>query len=72
MNLPDADAFDDTIRPNAECADCGVEYSKGEYDRTPWCDACSDRRDRWITAQEVRHMAKAFLSVDLTTVKDVA
>lgn len=73
MNLrDDADAFDDTPRANAECADCGAEYSKGAYDSTPWCDPCSDRRDRWITAQEMRTMAKAFLKVDLSQVKDVA
>ncbi len=68
----DGDAFDDTLRPNATCADCGVDYSKAEHDRSVWCDPCSDRRDRWATAMEIRIMAKAFLSADLSTVKDVA
>jgi len=67
----DADALDGEAC-NAECADCGVAYSKAEHDRTPWCDGCSDRRDRWATAQEMRSMARAVLAVDLSKVKDVA
>jgi len=68
---PDPDAYE--ARPtNASCHDCGVDYSRGEHDRSVWCDECSDRRDRWTTAEEIRTMAKAFLKVDLTTVKDVA
>lgn len=70
IDPPDDDAYE--MRPNAECADCGVAYAKGEHDRSVWCDPCSDRRDRWITAQEMKRMAKAVLAVDLMTVKDVA
>ncbi len=55
-----------------QCHDCGVPYARAEYDRTVWCDDCSNRRDRWADAQEIRTMAKAVLSVDLSTVKDVA
>lgn len=68
----ESDALDVGLAPNAECHDCGVEYSKGLHDRSVWCDTCSDRRDRWATAQELRAMAKAFLATDLTTVKDIA
>ncbi len=57
---------------NAECADCGQPYSKAEMDRTPWCDTCSDRRDRWAAAQDVRTMAKAVLAIDPLKVKDIA
>lgn len=66
------DSLDADVRPNAECHDCGLPYARAEFDRTVWCDACSDRRDRWATAQEVRTMLKAVLDVDLSTVRDVA
>jgi len=68
----DADALDVGLPMNATCADCGIDYSRAELDSTPWCDACSDRRDRWATAQELRTMAKAVLRADLMTTKDVA
>jgi hypothetical protein len=63
---------DDSIQPNAVCSDCGVSYSRAELDSTPFCDACSDKRDAWATAQELRTIAKAVLKVDLTKTKDVA
>ncbi len=66
---PDDDA--DAVRPNAVCADCGVEYAKAEHDRTPFCDDCSDRRDAYTSALEVRLMAKAVLRSD-RPIKDVA
>jgi len=56
---------------NATCHDCGVDYSRGEHDPTVWCDECSDRRDRWATAQEIKMMAKAALRVDLTKVSGI-
>jgi len=64
--------YDAPLPPNATCADCGIDYAKGEHDRSVWCDPCSDRRDRWATAQELRTMAKAVLAVDLMKTKDVA
>lgn len=67
-----ADYLDGGIPCNAECADCGLPFSRAEFDAIPWCDTCSDRRDRWAAAQEVRTMLKAVLAVDLSTVKDVA
>jgi hypothetical protein len=66
------DALDADIQPNATCADCGVDYSKAEHDRSVWCDDCSNRRDAWATATEIRFMAKAVLKADLMKVKDVA
>ena len=71
-DAPDLDAFDADLQPNASCSDCGVEYSKAIADQTTTCDRCSDRRDAWVTAQEIRTMAKAVLRIDLTNVKDVA
>jgi len=69
----DTPAYDtDEIHANAVCSDCGVAYSRGELDSTPFCDACSDKRDAWATAQELRTIAKAVLATDLTTIKDVA
>ena len=47
----------------ATCADCGADFSKAEDDPTVWCDACSDRRDAWASALELR-MAHAPLPVD--------
>ena len=46
---------DDELQPNASCTDCGVAYSKADADPTTWCDACSDRRDAWAAATEIRH-----------------
>lgn len=46
--------------------------SRDELDSTPTCDSCSNRRDAWATAQELRHMAKAVLTADLLKVKDIA
>jgi hypothetical protein len=66
------DALDVEDLRNAVCADCGLSYARAELDSTPWCDECSDRRDRWATAQELRTMAKAVLKADLTKTKDVA
>jgi hypothetical protein len=62
----------DDLRPNAECSDCGIAYGKADDDPTTWCDACSDRRDTWAAAFEIRVMAKAFLRADLSKVRDVA
>lgn len=67
-----ADALDVGLPPNAECTDCGAAYSKADDDPTTWCDACSDRRDAWAAAFEIRQMVKAVLTIDLSTVKDVA
>jgi len=53
-----ADDADD-VRPNANCSDCGVDYSKADHDPTTTCDACSDRRDQWADAFTARQMAKA-------------
>jgi len=50
----------DDVQPNAECSDCGRDYSKADHDPTTWCDACSDRRDAHTSAIEIR-MAKAAL-----------
>lgn len=68
---PDPGAFEEPPT-NATCHDCGVDYSRGDHDRTVWCDECSDKRDRWTSAQEIRSMAKAILKVDLMKVTDVA
>jgi hypothetical protein len=68
----DRDALDADVQMNASCTDCGVDYAKAENDLSTWCDACSDRRDAWATALEIRFMAKAVLKADVTTVKDVA
>lgn len=57
---------------NAECADCGLGWWKGEHDSCVWCGPCAQRRDDWATAQEIKRMAKAVLTVDLMHVKDVA
>lgn len=45
LDPPDDDAYE--LQPNATCEDCGVAYAKADADPTTWCDACSDRRDRW-------------------------
>jgi len=68
----DRDAYDDTLQPNAECQDCSAPFSKAEDDPGVWCDFCSDKRDRWATALELRTMAKAVLRTDLTRVREVA
>lgn len=70
IDPPDDGAYDDPT--NADCADCGTGFWKGEYDSCVWCGPCAQRRDDWATAQEIRHMAKAMLRVDLSKVKDVA
>jgi hypothetical protein len=62
----------DDVPFNASCTDCGIDYSKLEGDPGSWCDGCSDRRDEWTSAQEIRVMAKAVLSADLSKIKDVA
>jgi hypothetical protein len=72
LDPPDDDAYDVHLQANATCTDCGADYVKALIDPTTWCDSCSDRRDRWVTAQEIRTMVTAVLRVDLTTVKDVA
>lgn len=73
----DVDAYEwlngaDELQPNATCQDCGIAYSKAEDDPSGCCDSCSDKRDRWATALELKLMAKAVLRTDLTQVKDVA
>jgi len=68
----DADALDEGLPPNATCTDCGVHYGKAASDPTTWCDACSDRREAWAAAQELRTMAKAVLAADVTNVKEIA
>lgn len=68
----DRDAYDDSLQLNAQCQDCGIDYSKAEDDPSGCCDSCSDTRDRWATALELRVLAKAVLRTDLTRVKEVA
>ena len=54
----DLDCYD--IQPNATCQDCSVDYSRAEDDTTPYCDACSDRRDAHTSLLQTRFiMAKA-------------
>ena len=62
----------DDLPANADCSDCGVSYSKATDDPTTWCDSCSNLRDRWAEALELRTMLKAALRADLTKVKDIA
>lgn len=70
IDPPDDDAYD--LQPNADCEDCGLSYSRAATDPTTWCDACSDRRDAWAEAIEVR-MAKAALgNKQVPVVVDVA
>lgn len=57
---------------NAACSDCGSGFWRSEYDACPFCGPCAQSRDDWATAQEIKRMAKAVLSVDLTKVRDVA
>jgi len=68
----DPDALDVGVPMNASCSDCGQDYWKASEDPTTWCDACSNKRDAWAEALEIRLMLKAVLQTDLTTVKDVA
>lgn len=68
IDPPDDDAYD--VQPNADCTDCGIAYGRATNDPTTWCDACSDRRDAWAEAIEVR-MATARLK-DTPVVVDVA
>ena len=69
LDPPDDDAYD--VKPNAVCADCGLDYSKGEHDRTVWCDECSNRRDLHTSLLEIRlMMARAYRST--RPVRDVA
>lgn len=72
----DVDAYawlnGDELPANATCQDCQASYSKAEDDPSGCCDSCSDKRDRWATALEIKLMAKAVLRTDLTRVKDVA
>jgi hypothetical protein len=69
---------DDTTYPedadptNCDCADCGVAFWKSEWDSCPWCGPCAQRRDEWATAQDLKRMAKAVLTTDLTTIKEIA
>lgn len=56
--------FDDR-QPNATCTDCGVDYARGDGDAGTWCDTCSDQRDSWVSALEVR-MAQAGVPTVLT------
>lgn len=60
----------DELPPNATCDDCGADYSKADHDPTTTCDACSDKRDRWMEALEARRLAKAALTVKRT--KEIA
>jgi hypothetical protein len=67
----DLDALDGDAT-NADCADCGTSYFRSGHDRCVWCGPCAQRRDAWVTAFELRRMAKAVLSIDLSTVREVA
>ena len=66
-----ADRLDGEIT-NCDCADCGLPFYRSAFDACPWCGPCAVRRDDWITAFELRRMAKAVLSIDLTKVRDIA
>lgn len=68
----DDNALDVGVQTNASCADCGVDYAKATDDPTTWCDPCSDKRDRWAEALEIRLMLKAVLKGDLTQIKEIA
>jgi hypothetical protein len=50
----------DDLQPNATCDDCGIDFSRALDDVGPYCDSCSDRRDAWVAALELR-MAKTML-----------
>ncbi len=54
FGFEDADPDFDEVPFNATCTDCGADYGRAEGDPTTWCDACSDRRDGWVSAMEVR------------------
>jgi hypothetical protein len=56
----------------AICSDCGESFYRSEFDSCVWCGPCAQRRDDWITAQEIKRMAKAVWNADLTKVKDIA
>ena len=64
--------------PNQICADCHEEFFTVFFATTTptWCDACWTTRDAHTSALEesylLKRMAKAFLSADLTKVKEVA
>jgi len=51
------------------CADCGAEAVEGTG---TLCEACLDHRDAHTSRLELRAMATAVLSADLTRIKDVA
>ena len=61
----DIERYDDVddVRPNASCSDCGVDFSRAENDPGTLCDACSDRRDAWLAAVEIRMTTAALGAV---------
>lgn len=64
-------------RPNARCADCHDDIYVDPRDVGPArCHDCWDRRDAHTSALEaasdLKRMAKAVLSADLTAVKEIA
>ncbi len=50
----DEDRDVDEALCNATCSDCGGDYGRADGDPTTWCDPCSDRRDGWVSALEIR------------------
>ena len=68
----DATYPEDAEPTNTDCADCGTPFWRSEYDACPWCGPCAQRRDAWATECELKRMAKAVLTTDLTTIKEIA
>ncbi len=58
FGLEDDEPDFDELPFNAQCTDCGASYGRAEGDPTTTCDACSDRRDGWVTALEARMSAE--------------
>lgn len=74
----DADYCNGLSEPGvvAQCADCGDDFRTVVAELGARCDACWAERDAHTdaleAAAELKRMARAILSADLTKVKDVA
>lgn len=62
----------DDVRPNATCADCSADFSRADNDPGTLCDTCSDRRDAWLAAVEVRMQKAALTAVAAALGKRIA
>ena len=72
MNRYDDDAYTDDVQPNATCTDCSVDFSRAEEDPGTLCDACSDRREAWLSSVQLRMTHAGLTAVAAALRKEVA